>query len=273
MSPRPKRLYIFTGKGGVGKTALALAFTRYLKEAGHRVSYVSLSQQTLADEDVPAQSLPREWQDISHIHLELEDCAQGYITKKLGSQMIAKWIVTTAYFRALVNMLPGFGYVISMGKMLELLNEDPTLTLVLDAPASGHALTMMEATSNFREIFQSGLVFEDTEKMLAKLYDRQHTGIRVFTLPTVLAVHEALELKASLEKLASFDTTISLNHSLKNWAPTLADAPPALQQKLALEEEMLALHGSDIKTSFTFSAAADAAGLYADLKPQLSELI
>lgn len=273
MSPRPKRLYIFTGKGGVGKTSLALAFTRYLKEAGHKVSYVSLSQQTLADEDIPAQTLPPGWSDVPHVHLELEDCAQGYITKKLGSQMVAKWIVTTAYFRALVNMLPGFGYVISMGKMLELLHEDPALTLVLDAPASGHALTMMEATSNFREIFQSGLVFDDTEKMLAKLYDRQHTGIRVFALPTVLAVHEALELKASLEKLAPFDTTISLNHSLTAWAETVAAAPPALQQKLSLEQDMLALHGGDIKTRFPFSAARDGQGLYADLKPLLPELL
>ena len=265
MGSLPKRLYIFTGKGGVGKTSLALAFTRYLKEQGHHAKYVSLSQQSLNEEEVKSDQLPKGWDDIPHLHLELEDCAHGYITKKMGSQMIAKWVVGTAYFRALVNMLPGFGYVISMGKMLEL--------LVLDAPASGHALTMMEATSNFREIFQSGLVFEDTEKMLSKLYDRQHTGIRIMTLPTVLAMQEALELKAALEKLSNFDTTISLNHSLQKWQKTIAEAPLALQQKLSLENEVQLLHPQDVKTSFAFSAAQNVNEFYQDLLPQLPELV
>ena len=273
MGSLPKRLYIFTGKGGVGKTSLALAFTRYLKEQGYHAKYASLSQQSLSDEEISSNQLPKGWGSIPHIHLELEDCAKGYITKKMGSQMVAKWVVGTAYFRALVNMLPGFGYVISIGKILELLQEDPKLILVLDAPASGHALTMMEATSNFREIFQSGLVFEDTEKMLSKLYDRQHTGIRIMTLPTVLAMQEALELKLALQKLSNFDTTISLNHSLKKWQKTINDGPRALQQKLSLEIEVEALHPQDVKTSFAFSAAQNVDDFYQDLLPQLPELI
>jgi arsenite-transporting ATPase len=267
-----KRLYIFTGKGGVGKTTLSLAFTRWLQEQGHSATYLTLSQQALIDESAGQEKLPAGWENVPHVHLELEAAAEGYITKKLGSALLAKWIVKTAFFRALVNMLPGFGYVISMGKILEMLHVDPKLIIVLDAPASGHALTMMEATSNFREIFQSGLVFEDTEKMLAKLYDPQHTGVRIMTLPTTLAMQEALELKVAVNKLAPLNAKIFLNHSLARWSEAIAGAPRALQEKLRLEAEVMELHPQDVAGRFAYSAKADATGVYQDLKASLGDL-
>lgn len=39
MSIKPYRLYIITGKGGVGKTSLAMAFTKHLQENGVNVKY------------------------------------------------------------------------------------------------------------------------------------------------------------------------------------------------------------------------------------------
>lgn len=272
MAESLKRLYIFTGKGGVGKTTLSLAFTRWLQEQGHSATYLTLSQQALSDETVRTEVLPAGWENVPHVHLELEAAAEGYITKKLGSALLAKWIVKTAFFRALVNMLPGFGYVISIGKILEMLHVDPKLIIVLDAPASGHALTMMEATSNFREIFQSGLVFEDTEKMLAKLYDPQHTGVRIITLPTTLAMQEALELKLAVHKLAPLNAKIFLNHSLANWTEAIAEAPRALQEKLRLEVEVMELHPQDVAGRFAYSAKSEASGVYQDLKATLGGL-
>ncbi len=272
MAESLKRLYIFTGKGGVGKTTLSLAFTRWLQEQGHSATYLTLSQQALSDETARTESLPAGWESVPHVHLELEAAAEGYITKKLGSALLAKWIVKTAFFRALVNMLPGFGYVISIGKILEMLHVDPKLIIVLDAPASGHALTMMEATSNFREIFQSGLVFEDTEKMLAKLYDPQHTGVRIMTLPTTLAMQEALELQVAVHKLAPLNAKIFLNHSLASWSEAIAEAPKALKEKLRLELDVMELHPQDVAGRFAYSAKSDATSVYQDLKATLGGL-
>jgi len=47
MSHLLKNFYIFTGKGGVGKTTAALLFAQYLHEQKNDVLYVSLSQQKL----------------------------------------------------------------------------------------------------------------------------------------------------------------------------------------------------------------------------------
>ncbi len=243
MGPDPKRLYIITGKGGVGKTTLALAFTRWLRQQGHDATYVSLSQQTLRDRDSKPATAPEGWEDVPRVHLDLEQSAEGYITKKLNSGLVARWVVRTAFFRALVNMLPGFGYVIFLGRMLETLQEHPQKVMVLDAPASGHALAMLEATANFREIFRSGAVYEDTGRMLQKLYDPAYTGVRILALPTLMALQEAEELRAAVTKVAPMDCKVFLNQSLEGWADALADAPLPLRDKLRLEREAVAAAG------------------------------
>ena len=43
MTDKIKRLYIFTGKGGVGKTTLSFSFAKYLKEQGKKLSMYTLS--------------------------------------------------------------------------------------------------------------------------------------------------------------------------------------------------------------------------------------
>src|SRR5690606_11184672 len=120
----------------------------------------------------------------------------------------------------LINMVPGFTYLIFLGKVLEMGNEDPNLIVVLDAPASGHALTMIESTTNFQEIFKSGVIFEDTAKMLSRLNDPKYTQIHVVTLPGVLAWQEAVELKESLKNRTPVDISITVNNCLY---PLVAD--------------------------------------------------
>lgn len=270
----PKRFYIITGKGGVGKTTMAMAFTNWLNQNGHDATYVSLSQQTLQDDAYQFSPLPTGWENTPHYFLDLQVAAEGYIAKKLGSAFIAKWVVKTAFFRALVNMLPGFGYVISLGKMLEMIKDSgEKKILVLDAPASGHALTMLEATANFREIFQTGLVFEDTEKMLTRLYDSQYTGVRIITLPTQMAIHEAIELKEEILKLAPMDCKIFMNHSLSTWKAELQDAPPALLKKIELEEDVINQFADVTEGYFGYSTTMNSKEFVQEMDQTLSRMV
>jgi arsenite-transporting ATPase len=55
-------------------------------------------------------------------------------------------------------MIPGLGHMILFGHIIDELERDPELHIVIDAPASGHALTMFESTSTFETIFK-GTIF------------------------------------------------------------------------------------------------------------------
>ena len=82
-----RRLYIFTGKGGVGKTTLAMSFTKQLELEGKRVLYYCFYQ-------LPEKKL---WDALKLpvLDLQLEKSAEVYIARKLNSKTIASWIMMT----------------------------------------------------------------------------------------------------------------------------------------------------------------------------------
>lgn len=268
---KPYRLYIFTGKGGVGKTTLAKAFTRYLQEQKINAIYLTFATSSLGD--APANNQVEEIDGIRHLALDLEKSAQGYIEKKLGSKMVASWIVKTPFFRALVNMIPGFNYLIYLGQTLELAELDKSLVFVLDSPASGHALTMIEATSNFGQIFGTGLVFEDTKKMLSRLNDPEYAKVVIAALPTQMSWQESVELKTSLAERTPIDCEIVLNNCLTPLFNQAEDLPRNLQEKLTYEENLINEQKEVITAIIPHSLQQSSSEIERDLLGRLSPLL
>jgi arsenite-transporting ATPase len=273
MTATPRRLYIFTGKGGVGKTTLSKAFVRSLIQNGQQAAYLTFRNQAVTESQKEASSETTH-QGIREIFLELEDCARAYIEKKLNSKMIATWIVKTPFFRALINMVPGFSYVIFLGRVLELLKENPALNIVLDAPASGHALTMVESTSNFQQIFESGAIFEDTMRMLSRLNDPGFTKIHVISLPSVMSWQEATELRDGLTQRTPVDVEITVNNCLYPLvSDNLGDLPEGLKDKAMNEQKLIQEHQSQMRCILPHSLATKSQEIELDLVGSLSKLI
>lgn len=272
MSLAPKRLYIFTGKGGVGKTTLAKAFVRYLVSQGHEALYLTFKNQAMSDVQTNGSDMSKN--GIREIALDLEESARGYIEKRLNSKLIASWIVKTAFFRALVNMVPGFSYMIYLGKILEMGKENPKLIVVLDAPASGHALTMVESTGNFQQIFESGVVFDDTMKMLGKLNDPDYTKIHVVSLPSLMSWQEAIELRSGLRQRTPVGVDITINNYLfPLLEKDLGSLPPILKDKAMNEKKLLDENSSDVQCILPHSLRNSPEGIEADLVGSLGKLI
>ncbi len=268
----PHRLYIFTGKGGVGKSTLSKAFVRYLLEHDHEVVYLTFQNQSLGE--IHKGSSDKFVNGIRELSLDLEDSARNYIEKKLNSKLIAGWIVKTPFFRALINMVPGFNYLIYLGKILDMQNDNPRLIVVLDAPASGHALTMVESTTNFKQIFESGIIFEDTGKMLSRLNNPDYTKIHVITLPSLMAWQEAVELKAGLSERTPVTIDITVNNCLYPLLEKdLADLPLGLKQKTINEKQLVEENRSQMLCVLHHSLKQDPMEIETDLVGSLSKLI
>ncbi len=275
--PSTARFYIFTGKGGVGKTTLSLSFCSYLKQQNKKCLYTYIESSKIDgdrnDKKDPAH-LPSKWAKqlgIEVLNLNLMDCSRHYISKKLKSKTVAHWIVKTPFFQSLINMIPGFSYVIYMGQILELMLNDPELIIVLDSPSSGHALTMLESTKNFNQIFESGTIFEDTKLMLKTLQQEHFSKINIVTLPSLLAIHEATELQASIHKLFDYKMGIYPNNCLNTYQDE--DLPEFLKLKIANEEAALSEKNEFIQKQISYSTAHTSQDVIKDLLPSMESLV
>lgn len=273
MTTNLRRLYIFTGKGGVGKTTLAKAFARNLANQGEEVAYLTFKNSALS-ESHSDQNTDERIDGLREISLDLEDCARSYIERKLNSKMVGGWIVKTPFFRALINMIPGFNYLIYLGKVLELGHENKKLIIVLDAPASGHALTMVESTTNFQQIFESGAVFDDTKKMLSRLNDPNYTKVFVLSLPSQMSWQEAQELKTGLNERTPVEVDIIINNALYPLVENqLDDLPTQLRQKALNEKKLIEENISNTHCILNHSLKTNSLEIERELVGSLSKLI
>lgn len=229
-----QRLFIFTGKGGVGKTSVALAYALHLKNKGHKVKYNSFY--------LPPEKDLVEKLNIPIFNMSVEESAEIYIGNKLGSKTIASWIMSTHFFKSLFQMIPGLGHMILLGHILKELELDPELIIVLDSPASGHALTMFESSNNFKRIFKTGLIVNDIEKMKLSLEDPNFLKTFIVALPNELAIAEANDVKNELAEVYK-NLQIIINNSLIRYFQqqnlSFDHLPDILISKISIEEQVL----------------------------------
>ncbi len=226
-----QRLFFISGKGGVGKTIFSLSLTQFLKSQGKKVLYSHFDQEPPIE---LCESL-----GIPFINLTDEECLKVYINKKLNSKIIGNWVVKTPFFHSLFNILPGFKNLVYIGYLINLLIEDPKLSIILDSPSSGHALTLLESPSNFREILKTGPLVKDINIIETKLKDPEFVKMFILFLPTTLAFHEAEELREGVLSLKLINPELVMNNSFLKIKSLGADIPPFLKEKFILEKNLL----------------------------------
>lgn len=235
---QPARLYLITGKGGVGKTSFAMALTKKLEKEGKHVQYHSFDQ--------PLNSKLASELELPALRLQFYESAENYVALKLGSKSIAKWIMKTPFFKSLLNILPGLNHLIFLGNIIYLLEKDPTLHVVIDSPSTGHAISILQSTHNFKKIFKTGLLVKDIERMHKYLYAEDFLKIFILTLPTLMSVEETKDLQEELMKMnypseVVYNDFISLNQSIRKEEKL----PDFIERKIALETRLLGEQAND----------------------------
>jgi anion-transporting ArsA/GET3 family ATPase len=237
-----KRLYIITGKGGVGKTTTAISLSKHLIEEGYNVLYNSF--------DTECDTSLLQKLDIPYFQLHKDDSFKMYVAKKLNSDILGSWVMKAPFAHSLLNIIPGLGSMILLGHLMQLLQDDPTLTIVLDSPSSGHVLTMLESPANFKEIFQTGAIVEDIRKM-ETFMTPETMKVCILALPTMMAIHEGIELKEELLKRKISNTEIILNDSLRELLnDSKAELPEFLLKRLELENSVFSEYEALIGHTF-----------------------
>jgi len=213
-----KKLVVVTGKGGSGKSLVALALAHRFSREGKRVWLVETGRRrdqafTRLPELVGKKKLEHAPTSIllegttQRIQVSVLDPTQSlveYIGLKLPAGGLAGVLLNNKVTASFLEVVPGLPDMVSLGKLWYSVTkpdpvEGPDL-IVLDAPASGHAVSLLKSPSNFRRITRAGPIFRDASIMENFLANEEETAIVLTTLPEEMSIQETIELRALLEK-------------------------------------------------------------------------
>ena len=182
-----------------------MALTKVLNDRGVKAQYTAFDQKT--PDYVGKKNLP-------NFSTTVEQSCEMYISLKLGSSTVGKWVMKTPFFKSLLQMLPSLGHMILLGHYIKSLEDDPELVIVLDSPSTGHARSMFESTKNFKDIFKLGVLVDDINKMNRFLFSSEDVKIIVSSIASEMSLQEALELESYLSEKGHSNLMTTLNNSL-----------------------------------------------------------
>ena len=227
-----RKIVIFGGKGGVGKTTAAAAFALALAEANPQ-------QKILIFSTDPAHSLSDSFDgEIGNKNLDameidpgkwFEDLKERYRTwtdelfasLSGGSQMEIKF--DREAMRELVELTPpGIDEIAALGTISDLLDSERYHTLVLDTAPTGHLIrflelpqvalswirTFMKLLLKYKDVMRADKVAEELvalsksiKQVLALLTDAERCEFVGVAIPERMSLEETVDLSKSLEKL------------------------------------------------------------------------
>src|SRR4051812_39171598 len=128
-----------------------------------------------------------------------------YLGQQLGGAL-AGLLFHNRIFEYFVAAAPGVRELTTIGKVWELAQLErrnrrmaPYDLVILDAPASGNGLAMLQAPHTFAEIARVGPVRRRADKIHDYLRDPERTGVVSVALPQEMPVNETIEFREKLE--------------------------------------------------------------------------
>lgn len=192
-----RRLIFVTGKGGVGKSTVALALAHTASRRGLRTIVADMNGD---GEDHEREIAP----NLFRLSIDPQRAMEEYLTVKVGGAA-GQLLSQSRLFSAFAMATPGMRELLSLGKVWELAQPHrrtrdalPYDLTVVDAPATGHGAALLRTPRTFAEIARVGPIAGQAETIAQSLLDRDFTAIIAVTRPEELAVAETLELDEAL---------------------------------------------------------------------------
>jgi anion-transporting ArsA/GET3 family ATPase len=143
---------------------------------------------------------------LFHVTIDRQATLRDYLDHEVPGPIPAGALTRSRAFTAFVDAAPGMGELLSIGKVSELARPkrgrpgaQPYDLVVLDGPASGQLMALVNAPGTFGAIARIGPVARQTAEIGRLLQDHRRTGAIVVSAAEQMAVTEALGLQADLE--------------------------------------------------------------------------
>lgn len=202
-----RELIVVTGKGGVGKSTVTAALAQAIAGRGRRVLALEIdpreSLHRLFGTDPSGGAVIEAVPGVWHQNLRPREEIEALVRRRLPVPRLAGAVAASPVFRHFVDGAPGLKELAALGHAFRLVAGEagPGVdTVVLDAPATGHGVSLLAAPLLVAEVLEGGPVASLARQLADLVADGARCGVAVVTQAEEMPVQETLELAAALRE-------------------------------------------------------------------------
>ena len=203
-------MLIVVGKGGVGKTTVAAAMARRAGTLGRRVLLVDVEGKNELARLVGGDRLtarPTSQCTITSSDgassLTIDACTVAPDTALVeylddhGMRQLSKRLVSSGAVDVIATAAPGIKDLLVLGRIKALVNSGDYDLVIVDTPASGHAVSFLLGPRTLADLADSGNIRRQSDEVM-DILTSETCEVVLVTLPEETPVNETVETAAAL---------------------------------------------------------------------------
>jgi anion-transporting ArsA/GET3 family ATPase len=204
-------LVFVTGKGGVGKTTVAVALGLRAAAEGKRAIVCEVAAQENASRlfdhaEIGFHEVKME-KNLWAISIDPDESMREYVLLQLKVRAMRDLLFRSRVFTYLAAATPGLKELVTIGKIWELTQLDRKVKsgrkydlVIVDAPATGHGIGFLQTPRTFAAIARVGPIHSQAQQLNRLITDHDHTGTAIVALPEEMPVNESAALEHDLRE-------------------------------------------------------------------------
>lgn len=211
------KILFFTGKGGTGKSWLSQRIAAQAAEQGFRVALLEVTGASSSGAHI-------EGRGYTHLQLDAHKALGTLLGDVIGFSFVVRRLLESRTFTALSAAAPGLADLATLAEIAQLAKSGTYDFVLVDAPASGHALPLLTAATRIGEFITFGPIAQLAARLQKLVRDPSRFQIVVTTTAEELPVVETLSLTDELAGAQLPAVTVVANALLSQHGDAATDA-------------------------------------------------